>query len=600
MIISHNFKQGSPEWAAHRNTGYKGKYFFSASLAPIMLALHPTRKRADWIRAMALGLEEAFTDYTLDVIFPRGHRFEALARPLAETILGAELFPESLSNDRYAASFDGITFDHDMPWEHKSVNEAIREAFKLASFCGGVKDGVQTGVSLPEYLCAQLENQLRVNEGARSLFSATAWDETGACVEQYHCYYHADLAMRQRIIDGWAQAEKDIAEYVEPEAVLTGELMPVVREFPQLPTIRFGLVGGTLADVLRFEASGRNFISTINQNLVTDQDFADGESDKKDLANAVKMLDALIDSPQDLAALQRVRDTFNKARIALENQINARKTERKAELVRATNAAYVAHVLALKTDYVNTGGVDFRDAIKGLSSVSSMQQALSAALLKAQSDVSALAARVQANLDAIAAADNDGLFRDKAALVKESPENVANAIKVRLAEHAQKQAAALEKARLDGIEAERKESARIAQLARNANIAHNALSSSERFDADRENIEMSLDELPSTTLRINAAQNSLAMAHSLPIDPPSVLTISAPPVLATEENTIDIGEVNARLNPNPDVGQGITVSRSFLALKGFPGVSVGVRHVYLASDWPCMKAAIIEHLRGLK
>ena len=67
-----------------------------------------------------------------------------------------------------------------------------------------------------------------------------------------------------------------------------------------------------------------------------------------------------------------------------------------------------------------------------------MQNALSAALLKAQSEVNATAEKVRANLAIIADANNELLFADKATLVHRLPEDVQNAVKVRLAEHAAK------------------------------------------------------------------------------------------------------------------------------------------------------------------
>ena len=60
--------------------------------------------------------------------------------------------------------------------------------------------------------------------------------------------------------------------------------------------------------------------------------------------------------------------------------------------------------------------------------------------------------------------------------------------------------------------------------------------------------------------------------------------------------TITIGDINSRF----DARQGLRVCRDFLHYLGFNGVSIGVRHEYLESDFPKILAAIIEHLRGVK
>lgn len=84
-----------------------------------------------------------------------------------------------------------------------------------------------------------------------------------------------------------------------------------------------------------------------------------------------------------------------------------------------------------------------------------------------------------------------------------------------------------------------------------------------------------------------------ARAMERPIDPPSVLTISAPLPPAGDVPTITIGDINERLC-------GVTIRADFLESKGFRGLKKGSWIVYAEADWPRIKAAIIEHLRGVK
>jgi hypothetical protein len=415
----------------------------NASDAPAMLGISPYTTRQELLDRIKYGVQKNITPAVQD-IFDAGHRIEALARPIAETLLGHPLQPKRFTNGNLGATLDGYYLDaatlDSINWECKTLNDAIRAAFEAVGYAGGIAGAI----SLPEYLRAQIEQQLMCSEADKCLFTAYADGEA------VHCWYYPEQSMRQRIIDGWTQFERDLAAMpdVMPVKAIEGQLMPVVREFPFMPVVGFGIVRGSLQDVQRFENEGREFVKTINQNLVTDQDFADGESDKKNLAKAVELLDALLDSPQDMAALKRVRELFNKARISLEKQLVERKQARNFELVYATLKAYEAYVLALDLAPHISYSVDFKQVIKGLSSIASMQNALSAALLKAQSEATAQAVKIRANLALIAAAGNDLLFTDKPTLVHRLPEDVQNAIKVRLAEHAAKVAADAEKARL--------------------------------------------------------------------------------------------------------------------------------------------------------
>jgi predicted phage-related endonuclease len=58
--------------------------------------------------------------------FDDGHRYEALARPVAERIIGDDLYPVVGSEGRLSASFDGLTMDESTAFEHKSLNDELR------------------------------------------------------------------------------------------------------------------------------------------------------------------------------------------------------------------------------------------------------------------------------------------------------------------------------------------------------------------------------------------------------------------------------------------------------------------------------------------
>ena len=75
QIVS--LQQGSPEWLAHR------AQHFNASDAPAMMGCSPYKTRTQLLHELHTGVSPEVDHYT-QRIFDNGHRFEALARPLAE------------------------------------------------------------------------------------------------------------------------------------------------------------------------------------------------------------------------------------------------------------------------------------------------------------------------------------------------------------------------------------------------------------------------------------------------------------------------------------------------------------------------------------
>lgn len=125
-----NLIQGSPEWHAHRRN------HFNASDAPAMMGVSPYKTRDQLLHEMATGITKE-VDAGTQKRFDDGHRFEALARPLAEKIIGEELSPTVGVDGKYSASFDGITFGDDITFEQPNyvalkVAEEQGEVIKAA------------------------------------------------------------------------------------------------------------------------------------------------------------------------------------------------------------------------------------------------------------------------------------------------------------------------------------------------------------------------------------------------------------------------------------------------------------------------------------
>ena len=140
---SHNLVQGSPAWLVYR------KSRMNASDAAAMLGVSPHTTRAALLHRYATGIVPD-VDAATQSRFDAGHAAEAAARPIFESQFALDLFPVVGSLDLdglpLSASFDGITMDEEIVWEHKSYNAAT-----VASLDVGI---------IPDHYLPQLEQQL--------------------------------------------------------------------------------------------------------------------------------------------------------------------------------------------------------------------------------------------------------------------------------------------------------------------------------------------------------------------------------------------------------------------------------------------------------
>ena len=170
-------QQGTPEWHAFRAAHY------TASDAPAMLGISPYKTRNELLREKNLGITPEL-DAATQARMAKGHEYEAQARSVAEVEMGEELYPVvgvCAAHPKLAASFDGITMDGRVVWEHKTLNNTIR-----ASAAKG---------EIPEHHRAQLEHQLLVSGADKAIFCAS--NGTG---EHISITYTSDPAMRKRIL----------------------------------------------------------------------------------------------------------------------------------------------------------------------------------------------------------------------------------------------------------------------------------------------------------------------------------------------------------------------------------------------------------------
>ena len=481
--------QGTPEWLAHRCAHR------NASEAAVMLGVSPHVSRPEMLRVYATGIEAEIGAFQ-QRIFDNGHRFEAWARPLAEKIIGEELYPVTGVDGRMSASFDGLTLLEDISWEHKSLNAELRAAFDDMQTIAPEHREHAGCRSLPIYHRVQMEQGCMVSGAGRVLFMASLWTDAGELIEERHCWYTPDPELRARIVSGWEQFERDLAAYSHVEKQ---ERRVTGRTPETLPALRIearGMV--TASNLAEFKSHALAVLGNVNRDLQTDDDFADAEATVKWCKGVEDRLEAtkasVLGQMADIDAVCRTLDDVaaetRRIRLDLDKLVKAEKDARKAEIVRAGVLAVQAHYVEINTTMGEHAigippslNFDIGNAIKGLKTLSSIRDKISTAVACAKIDASERAERVRKNVATLAEfSEHAHLFADRVQLcATKAPDDLRNLASMRVAEHKRREeereqarqkqeAERLEQQReqirqeeLARIERERSEAARIAQ-----------------------------------------------------------------------------------------------------------------------------------------
>jgi len=438
-----DIQQGSSDWHTHRAA------HFNASDCAAMLGISPYKTRDELLREKATGLVPEVDEATRRR-FDEGHRFEALARPLAEEIIGDELYPcvGVLEGSKLSASFDGITMDGSIVWEHKTLNESLRQLMQSGA----------PQCHIPPHYRAQLEQQLLVSGAEKALFMASTFDEAGELVESLHLWYQSDTGLREYIIQGWAQFEKDLAEY-QPQPLPLPK--PAGKAPESLPALHIQATGKVLASNLdTFKQQAFAVLDSINRDLQTDDDFANAEATSKWCKQIEQKLEAtkqhVLSQTADIEAVFRTIDEVSehtrKIRLELEKLTKREKENRKLELVERADKAIFDHCQVLNArlaEHDDALGfacvipqpfeprrIQLAAAIKGLRTLESMQSALNTVVAEHKIAADADYRRIEANIKiALLARERFHLFPDMQGLIETKPtDDLQNLITARIAD----------------------------------------------------------------------------------------------------------------------------------------------------------------------
>ncbi|PUE09026.1 hypothetical protein B9Z51_08835 [Limnohabitans sp. T6-5] len=450
--------QGTPEWHVHRAT------HFNASDAPAMMGCG-LKSRTELLAELHTAIKPEVSQYVQERVFDPGHRFEALARPLAEKIIGQELYAVTGVNGQYSASFDGLTMFEDVGFEHKRLNDDLRAVFNDMETLPPKYRDTQSGALLGLMYQVQMEHQAMVSGCNCILFMASEWDDKNQLIEERHCWYYPNPELRAKIVAGWAQLAEDLKAY-SPAPV--AEPAPTGKAPETLPALRIEVTGAvTASNLAAFKQTALTAIRAVNRELKTDQDFADADASvkwctdvesrlaaaKEHALSQTASIDALFKAIDDISAEAR------KVRLDLEKLVKARKDQIRTDIVNEAIAKHRDHICTLN-DRMGAALMpqvpgDYAGVIKGKRSITSIRDAVDTELARVKIAANEIADRITLNLRAIQAAEHAHLFPDLAGLTLKNPDDLAAVIAQRVGKYKQDQEDA--RRREQQLEDERKE-----------------------------------------------------------------------------------------------------------------------------------------------
>ncbi|QPI62394.1 lambda-exonuclease family protein [Vreelandella venusta] len=496
--------QGSQDWHALRAS------CFTASEAPAMAGVSKYQSRSDLLKTKYTGEVPEVTP-AQQRIFDKGHAAEASARPIAERIIGEELYPCTATHDEHdwmLASFDGCTMLEDVIWEHKLINDELRAA---------------TADTLAEHYKVQMDQQLAVSGAEKCLFMASDGTEDD-------CNYFWYTTTPERIaalFAGWAQFKADLEAY-QPQA----QTVALQGEAPdKLPALSIQMTGGVQASNLPdFKAKALAMIVGIKTELVTDKDFADAESTVKWLQKGEKQLDEskqrALEQTASIAELfstiDELRETMRQKRLHLNKMVKAEKENRRLEIVGNATYAFNQFLESLDCPVEPVHSIDIPGAIKGKKTISTLQAAADDEVARVKIECQQLANEINGNKVLLDKEQGEYafLFSDWRDLIQKQRDDLQAVIAARIAQHKEveqkKQDAERERIRQEEAAKAQREAAE-AEAKRQAEEA-------EKRKPEPEPMPAAAEHKPIDTSRINAAADSFQRGSQ--VKAPEQVTIS--------------------------------------------------------------------------
>lgn len=418
-----NLQQGSADWLEFRQTRH------GSSEAAAMLGLSQNVSRTELLHMKHTCTPKEFSDWVQINILDYGHEVEALARPMAEKVIGAKLYPVTCVDDAnwLVASCDGLVMAEDEGWEHKQWNEDLAAA-------------VVSG-TVPESHMPQVQQQLLITGARRWLFMVS----DGTPEKCVHAWVSPDETWFDRIRAGWHQFDADLAVY-EPKNFAP---KPSADPIKQLPALMIQIEGKVLnTNLPLFKAKAEHYIASINTTLNTDEDFANAEATVKFCKEAEEQLElakrAAIAQTTSIDELMRtvdhISEQLSEKRLMLDKLVKNRKEQIKEEILSGAKAKFAAHVAALDAEIAPLRLVyparDFAGAMKNKRTLATLHNAVDTELANGKIVVDGIAKEVRGRLTWYRAnvGDYEGLFADLQTLIQKPDDDFKLVVNTRIAD----------------------------------------------------------------------------------------------------------------------------------------------------------------------
>ncbi|WP_348814321.1 YqaJ viral recombinase family protein [Halomonas sp. H10-59] len=494
--------QGSDEWCAYRSR------YFTASEASIMMACSKNVKRNELLHMKATGSEQEFSAWFQKNVLEKGHRIEAAARPIAERIVGEELYPVTAVSDdgTLLASFDGITMLEDVGWECKQWNASKAEEVRAGE--------------VPQEDYWQVVQQLVVSGADKWLYMVTDGTEENTV----SIWVTLDDFHASQLVAGWEQFSSDLEAYQPTEQTVAPQ-----GEAPEaLPVLKIDLTGAVQASNLPdFKARAMGMIEGIRTKLTTDQHFADAAETVKFLQKGEKQLEASKKAALEQTAsiselfstIDELRETMRQKRLHLDKLVKAEKENRRLEIQQKAHQAFDDFLAKLDCPVEPRHSLNVAGAMKGKKTIATLQSAADDEVARAKVECQQLANQISENKALIEKHQGDYgfLFSDWRDLIQRDAEFIKLQVENRIAHHKQEEQKRLEAER-EKIRQE--EEAKAKAQAANKEAIDKSIAAGKEEPATEERRPLDTSKIAA------AAERGAALKPAREVEQPDTVTIS--------------------------------------------------------------------------
>lgn len=451
MNILKNVLQGTKEWLSIRAS------HFTASEAPAAFGRSLYLNRNELLQQKATGKCKEISDFQQSV-FDKGHEAEANARAIAEDIVGEDLCPitATLTIDdlKLLASYDGATFTNNIIWEHKLWSEELAKQIE------------ENNIS--EHYSIQLDQQLLISCAKKCLFMTS----DGTINNCKWMWYETTDEKKAAVITTWKQFKKDLEMYEQKEF----NDKPEPAAIMQLPALSIQIKGEvTVSNLPEFKAAAENFISKINTDLKTDNDFSDAEATVKFCDETEKKLEsakaAAIGQTASIDELMRtidfIKESIRSKRLTLEKLVKTQKESIKTKIIDDAYKVCAEHQSGIASEFSrlnfyslsNLSRQSFETACKNKRTLASLHNAVDTEVAAIKIKLNDLAMIVRKNITHLP--DDLSIFRDLQSIITKPEEDFKLLVESRIAEQKRKEEEAAQRAVAVAKAREEAEAARI-------------------------------------------------------------------------------------------------------------------------------------------